>query len=45
MGVSRSDRRPLPCSEPGCTAPGVVRVQGSKSLFCFTHKPVGRKIL
>jgi len=35
----------LPCSEPGCTAPGVVRVAGSKSLFCFSHKPVGRKIL
>ncbi len=36
---------PIPCSEPGCHAPGKVRVVGNKAWFCFTHKPVGRKVV
>lgn len=45
MGASQTEKRSRPGSEPGCNAPGVVRVAGSKSLFCLSHKPVGRKIL
>lgn len=30
------------CAEPGCKSPGRVQIVGSKSWFCFHHKPLGR---